>query len=81
MWHAAYVLIIFGEALTAVLLSLWRARHAVGADFNRAKAGATASLTLGFVVWFFGFMVVGGEWFLMWQSHQCNGQSAGGWLN
>ncbi len=57
-------------------LSLWRARHAVGADFNRAKAGATASLPLGFVVWFFGFMVVGGEWFLMWQSHQCNGQEA-----
>ena len=23
---------------------------------------------MGFLVWFFGFMVVGGEWFLMWQS-------------
>ena len=35
-------------------------------------AGATA----GFLVWFFGFMVVGGEWFLMWQSDTWNGQEA-----
>ena len=31
---------------------------------------------LGFVVWFFGFMVVGGEWFAMWQSKDWNGQEA-----
>ncbi|WP_395609476.1 DUF2165 family protein [Pseudomonas sp. B22129] len=81
LWHAAYALIIFGEALTGLLLvlgalKLWRARHAGSADFNRAKACATLGLALGFVVWFFGFMVVGGEWFLMWQSHQWNGQDA-----
>ena len=81
LWHAAYALIILGEAFTALLLargalSLWRARHASGADFNRAKAGAITGLTLGFLVWFFGFMVVGGEWFLMWQSQQWNGQEA-----
>jgi len=29
---------------------------------------------LGFLVWFFGFMVIGGEWFQMWQSSQWNGQ-------
>ena len=29
---------------------------------------------MGFLVWFFGFMVVGGEWFAMWQSPQWNGQ-------
>lgn len=28
------------------------------------------------MVWFFGFMVVGGEWFMMWQSHTWNGQEA-----
>jgi Predicted small integral membrane protein (DUF2165) len=27
-------------------------------------------------VWFFGFMVVGGEWFSMWQSAMWNGQEA-----
>jgi predicted small integral membrane protein len=29
---------------------------------------------MGFLVWFFGFMVVGGEWFAMWQSTTWNGQ-------
>ncbi|WP_248751448.1 DUF2165 domain-containing protein [Pseudomonas sp. MWU15-20650] len=81
LWHGAYGLIILGEALTALLLargawSLWRARHATGVEFNRSKASAITGLTLGFMVWFFGFMVVGGEWFLMWQSHQWNGQEA-----
>jgi predicted small integral membrane protein len=33
-------------------------------------------LTIGFVLYFFGFMTVGAEWFLMWQSHQWNGQQA-----
>jgi hypothetical protein len=31
---------------------------------------------LGFLVWFFGFMVIGGEWFQMWQSPLWNGQQA-----
>ena len=31
---------------------------------------------MGFLVWFFGFMVVGGEWFAMWQSQTWNGQDA-----
>ena len=30
----------------------------------------------GFALWFFGFMVVGGEWFQMWQSQTWNGQEA-----
>lgn len=28
------------------------------------------------MVWFSGFMVIGGEWFVMWQSPQWNGQQA-----
>jgi predicted small integral membrane protein len=31
---------------------------------------------LAFLVWFFGFMVVAGEWFAMWQSATWNGQEA-----
>ncbi|MGY2288855.1 DUF2165 family protein [Pseudomonas sp. SDO528_S397] len=81
LWHAGYWLIIAGEGLTAVLLArgalaLWRTRNASSAEFNRAKKSAIVGLTAGFVVWFFGFMVIGGEWFLMWQSHQWNGQDA-----
>ena len=33
-------------------------------------------LALGFLVWFFGFMIVGGEWYSMWQSPMWNGQEA-----
>ncbi|MFW9268509.1 DUF2165 family protein [Pseudomonas sp. NR3] len=81
MWHGAYGLIILGEAMTTVLLAyggltLWRARRADGLAFNRAKKWPIVGLTVGFFVWFFGFMVVGGEWFLMWQSEIWNGQDA-----
>ena len=33
-------------------------------------------LTLGICLWFTGFITVGGEWFLMWQSETWNGQQA-----
>ena len=35
-----------------------------------------AGLTLGFGLWFFGFLVVAGEHFAMWQSQTWNGQQA-----
>ena len=76
--HAAYWLIIAAEAVTAALCwigaaALLRQRRADAAAFNRAKTFAIAGLTLGFLVWQFGFMTVGGEWFGMWQSAQWNG--------
>ena len=78
-WHAAYLLIIAAEALTGLLLAcgawaMWRARHASAGAFAQAKRWAMAGFALGFVLWFVGFMVVGGEWFLMWQSKIWNGQ-------
>lgn len=81
LWHAAYLLIIAMELLTAALLGkgawgMWRARRASAADFARAKQWAIAGALAGFVLWFAGFMVVGGEWFLMWQSREWNGQTA-----
>ncbi|MCG6940209.1 MAG: DUF2165 domain-containing protein [Thiohalocapsa sp.] len=44
--------------------------------FNAAKAPAVAGLTLGILLWFTGFIVIGGEWFLMWQSQEWNGIEA-----
>lgn len=78
-WHAGYIAIIAGEALTAGLLvlgaiELFLARHQSAATFQRAKRFVVAGCTVGFLVWFFGFMVVGGEWFAMWQSKTWNGQ-------
>lgn len=45
-------------------------------SFNQAKRWAILGLTLGFFLWFTGFMTIGGEWFLMWQSEVANGQQA-----
>ncbi|HVI54937.1 MAG TPA: DUF2165 domain-containing protein [Luteibacter sp.] len=81
MWHAGYVAIIVGEAATGLLLLLgsivlWRARRQSASAFQAAKRWVIAGCGLGFVLWFLGFMVVGGEWFAMWQSKVWNGQEA-----
>jgi predicted small integral membrane protein len=81
MWHAGYWLIIVGEALTCIAYtiatgSLIGALRSSGAAFNRAKRYVYVATGLGFLVWFTGFMVIGGEWFAMWQSPTWNGQEA-----
>jgi predicted small integral membrane protein len=80
-WNASYWLIIASEGATCLLLlwgawALWRARRADGAAFNAAKSLVTIGCTFGFLLWFFGFMVIGGEWFAMWQSKIWNGQDS-----
>jgi predicted small integral membrane protein len=81
LWHAAYWLIILGEALTGAAyaigtVALVRGLRGSGAVFNRAKRFVYIATGLGFLVWFLGFMVIGGEWFAMWQSNTWNGQEA-----
>ncbi len=81
MWTVGYWLIIFSEALTCVLfliatLRLWQARRGSGEEFNDAKGFVVIGATVGFLLWFLGFMVIGGEWFAMWQSKIWNGQEA-----
>jgi len=80
-WRTAYALIIATEWLTGVLLALGaiallRRLTAPAEAFNRAKVWAVAGLTVGFGLWFFGFLVIAGEYFAMWQSHVWNGQEA-----
>jgi predicted small integral membrane protein len=81
VWTAAYALIIAAEGLTGLLLVigalvlLARVR-APAVIFNGAKVWAVAGMTLGFGLWFFGFLVVAGEYFAMWQSKVWNGQEA-----
>jgi predicted small integral membrane protein len=81
MWHAGFAGIILGEGLTALFLflggvRLLAARDAPAAVFQARKDLAVVGATLGFFVWFVGFMAIGGEWFLMWQSQTWNGQEA-----
>lgn len=80
-WTLAYAAIIAVEGLTCLLLAvgalaLLSQIKSPAAAFNRAKAWAVAGLTLGFGLWFFGFLVVAGEYFAMWQSQTWNGQQA-----
>ena len=79
LWNLGYWLIIIGEGATSLMLgvaaaALFRHLRSDGARFNRAKRFVFIGGTLGFLVWFFGFMVVGGEWFQMWQAQAWNGQ-------
>lgn len=79
--HAGYGLIIAAEAATGVLCAwgawvLLRSRNASARAFERSKAPATLGLTLGILLWFSGFLTIGAEWFLMWQSADWNGQQA-----
>jgi predicted small integral membrane protein len=79
--HVAYDFVILWESVTAAVawlggIILLRAVKRPAATFNAAKSPAVAALTLGIVLWFVGFIAVGGEWYLMWQSRTWNGQDA-----
>ena len=79
--HLGYALIIAGEAATGLVLAygairLWRSRGGTVAEFAVAKLWVALGGFLGFLVWFVGFLVIGGEWFAMWQSPTWNGQEA-----
>jgi predicted small integral membrane protein len=77
--HLCYGFIILAEFVSAGLTLfgawiLWRARGEAAAAFNRAKGPAIAGLAVGFLLYFFGFMAIGGEWFQMWRAGVYNMQ-------
>ena len=80
--HTAYAVIIFLEAAiglinmvaAGLMIAAIYARDSM--RFTRAKGVAIVGLTSGFILWFGGFMIIGAEWFLMWQSQSWNGQTA-----
>lgn len=81
LWHAGYLLIIAGEMATGLLflaggVQLLHRLRAPAAAFAAAKAWCIAGACAGLGVWLLGFLVIGGEWFQMWQSTQWNGQEA-----
>jgi predicted small integral membrane protein len=81
IWSKVYALIIAWEWMTGALLAIGALAllvrlRAPAAIFNRAKTWAIAGLMAGFALWSFGFLVVAGEYFAMWQSQTWNGQEA-----
>lgn len=77
--HIGYIGIILMEgifAFTGIVggIKLFARRNASVLEYNRARAWGYAAYALGFVIWFLGFIVVGAEWFAMWQSDSWNGK-------
>lgn len=77
--HIAYIGIIIAEAAFAFLglaggIRLFRLRSADSATYNRAKSWGYLAFALAMLIWFVGFVVIGSEWFAMWQSQAWNGK-------
>ena len=79
----AYLLIIAFEMMTAIMCwmgcvaLLSNIRHPAS-QFNKAQKIAFIGLFLGFLLYMVGFIIIGGEWFSMWQSIAWNGQMKAG---
>jgi predicted small integral membrane protein len=82
LWHTVFYFSIITWELATMVLAWWggirlaRALRAPAAAFNQAKKLAIAALTISLLMWLVAFLIVGGEWFLMWQSKTWNGQDA-----
>ncbi len=79
--HVAYAFVILWEATTAGMawwggLRMLHAASRTAGEFAAAKAQSVIALTMGMTLWFVGFIAIGGEWYLMWQSKTWNGQEA-----
>ena len=79
--HVFYALIIVWELVAGVLLAIatgrmWNARAKSADVWRKATSLAAAGLTVSLLQWLIAFIIVGGEWFLMWQSATWNGQTA-----
>jgi predicted small integral membrane protein len=79
--HVFYSAIIITESAASLFgfigcFKMFNTLKSDTASFNDSKKPAVISLLISFVLWFIGFIVIGGEWFLMWQSDKWNGINA-----
>jgi len=76
----AYVLIIAWEAVTALVLIAgvvaWVGVIFKGGDATTARQWSSAGLVMQLLLFGGGFIAIGGEWFVMWQSKSWNGLQA-----
>ena len=78
--HIIYMFIIVLELTITILtisgvLKMLQKLKSSTVEFNRAKKLLMTGMTLGVILWFGIFITIGGEWFLMWQSKNWNGQN------
>ncbi|MCU0341628.1 MAG: DUF2165 domain-containing protein [Spirosomaceae bacterium] len=80
--HAMFAMIILWKTtifglLAAGTYQMYRHLNDDKDAFENAKKYAQWGLGVGVLLWFLVFVAVGGEWFLMWQSKDWNGQEVG----
>ncbi|MGW0842599.1 DUF2165 domain-containing protein [Streptomyces sp. NPDC002787] len=76
---AAYVLIIIWETVSALILvaaTYFWARALRDRAFHTARRYSTLGLLMVLLLFGAGFIAIGGEWFVMWQSADWNGLDA-----
>jgi predicted small integral membrane protein len=77
IWNVAYIGVIVWESASAVVLVgavvLWVRGIVRGGDHGRARAISSIGLLMIVLLFFGGFITVGGEWFAMWRSTAWNG--------
>ena len=79
-WHSVFYGSIIAWEFVVMVLCWWggfrlvRTLSASAEVFDKAKHFAVAALTLAMLQWLVAFLIVGGEWFLMWQSKTWHGQ-------
>ncbi|MHC5251690.1 DUF2165 family protein [Listeria kieliensis] len=79
IWLIAYWGIIIAEGIVAFLgwftaINLLRAYKKPAAEFKSRKWSGYLMFILIFLIWYVGFVVIGSEWFAMWQSESWNGK-------
>jgi predicted small integral membrane protein len=77
--HVAYWTIILWELATGCMCGVGAIRMFFAVrfrdKFETAKTLSITGLWLGMLLWALGFITVGGEWFLMWESSVWNGEA------
>lgn len=79
VWTVGYIGIILAEGAFAALgliggVKLFLRRDADAATYNSVRGWGYSAYGIGFAIWFIGFIVIGSEWFAMWQSSSWNGK-------
>lgn len=70
----AYAGIIFWELLTGLVAWVGLFYGVVKKNWHRFEQFSSIAVFMGIMLYFVGFMIVGGEWFSMWQSKLWDGQ-------
>lgn len=79
VWTVGYIGIIVAEGVFAALgliggVLLFLRRNADAPQYDRARSWGYWAYGVGLLIWFVGFIVIGSEWFAMWQSDTWNGK-------